>query len=292
MWLACKESHQKTCFFDFLDEHITSCRQEASKADILSPTLSDPTLSDGSPYPPSPGISPSPQSPVKPADLDKYKTDPCKSAKGRKINAFHRRMSLRTISYKRRVSESRLPMNALQISWICQNLVENRIGQSVYKTLTKLLGIDPLNSTTYMLYDMKNDSNTTTDVTARVRIHRDSITIERLSIYEISQDEQDFTVLVHVKTTSRYFTESEEEELRIEMMFAHDDRKQKKKKKKQQCDWFDSAKLKSDVTLTLHSERSSVPKLALLKTHEDALGMRCLSPKLRMGAVMEKHHSL
>jgi hypothetical protein len=77
-------------------------------------------------YPPSPGT------PDAPVSLRNFKTDPVSRLSTERIKtAFHRRLSLRTVSYKRRHSEG-LSKNALQISWICQNLVENRIGSSVY----------------------------------------------------------------------------------------------------------------------------------------------------------------
>lgn len=217
-----------------------------------------------------------------------------------KNNAFHRRMSLRAISYKRRVSESKPdPRTTLQVSWICQNLAENRIGQSVYNSLCKLLGIDLMKNRNYNLYDMKSQNKT--DVTANVRIDDECITIERLSEYEIEQASHlhGFNIPVHVKTTSRFFINDEEENIRIELLFdpsvhnddkEEDEKKKKKKPQKKKCDWFDQAKLNSDVSLTLltlHSKISTVPKVEILERHNESLGIHglrkrtsplCLSP--------------
>ena len=202
-------------------------------------------------------------------------------------------MSLRTISYKRRHSEG-LPKNALQISWICQNLVENRIGSSVYDTLTTLLGIDYTVTRRYTLEHIQHGKESMVDVTANLKIQNDCISIERLSEYHIVQQDEDYepilTIPLHVKTTSRFFIESEEEEIRIEMMFGHDCKEEKKMEKKQHTDWFDCTKLKADVRLTLHSTRSSIPKSELLRIHQDALGRK--GSIRHMMESLEKHRSL
>ena len=177
----------------------------------------------------------------------------------RRRQSSFRRRSLRSISYRRRVSET-MPSSAPIAAWICQNINENRIGQCVQDAIFKVLAVDYEKSLTFVLYDMSNQKDTKKEI-SKVTVTKSTVRVEKIIHYELNNHEHDFNLMIHVKTIARLSLVTGEEDIRFEMGFDHD------------TDKREYELTSHDDVLTLHSPSKSMPKKELLDVYMKCLGI-------------------
>lgn len=198
----------------------------------------------------------SPTSPSAPLHLvHQHNSAPARAPPG----SLRRRMSLRSITYRRRASKS-IPRSAPIISWIVQNINENRIGDCVQKAILKVLGIDYEKSVNFILYDLSNQKDIKKEI-SKVTIEKKSVVVEKVIHYELNNHEHEFKLMIHVKSIARLSLATGKEVIRFEMGFDHDE------------DQLEYAGNSHDDVLTLHSADVEIPKSELVHIYAKCLGI-------------------